>query len=533
MKRIFGTLGASVILAAPLVLGAPLPNRVNQGAVLTVGQTSQEMNAFSSSKYSFWDARVLALFWGAPVSQAKAFMGRTVLTGGQSVVDLDHKLTTARSDAMNQTQQLRLFTETYSFQDAETLGRFWGERSTWDAKLRTERKLILGDQQVVNDALAQARRTAAPPPPPPNNTPQDGQVFSLLPMPAQMTGTARPNFQAQFSSPPDRRTLRFVVDQIDHSREVSYSSSGQTIRWTPSSDLPPGNHVVDVSAVGQNRETFATHWTFTTPQATAVKPPPPVFQPTGMSVSNLGPGNVLGSRFSVNGRGIPGSTVTVQVEYPKQDVISQLSGVMLRFQNQGRVDSNGNFSIPMDAQEVPRGQPMIITVMDSANSPLVSLKTERGADNQIQPDSGGVTPSSSLDQFYDRQNNFGLNIQPGWVRISPSPNMVFKVSDHQGSTFEVGVGPARNPQQLINDSIMELNRQNNRVNSQTATKIGGLSATRIEYSSNNSNTTGILVTCVTGRNQTFLVGAESTHLNNSSVRRDIDAMFSSFLINSR
>ena len=359
-----------------------------------------------------------------------------------------------------------------------------------------------------------------------------------------MTNTARPNFQAQFSTPPDRRTLRFVVDQIDHSQEVSYSSSGKTIRWTPSTNLMPGNHVVDVSAVGQNRETFATHWTFTTPRGNSGNgnpiQPPPVNRPTGLQVNNINPGVVLGSRFNVSGRGVPGSSVTVQVEYPKQDIVSQMTGVMLRFQSQGRVDNNGNFSIPMDAQEVPRGEPMTITVTDSANSPIVSVRTEKGADTQVQPNggnsnpptNGSFNPSNNVERFYDQQNHFGMDIPRGWGRVSPDPKTQFKISNNRGGFFGVGAGQARNPQEVTNTLIIELNKQGNRVNSQKQIKLGGLSATRIDFTSNNnSNSGGVVVSCVTGRNQTFIVGAESSNMSDFQFTQDLNSLLNTFRIN--
>jgi hypothetical protein len=634
MKPITKAVSLSLLLISPAAFGDPAPQAWQfarqhfpalQAAqpVLQVSQGSPaELNAFDQSKYTYWDAKVLADFWKQGVGETKATIGRKILWGGASVSELENNLRTARNQALGSVNQLRLYSEAFTPQDAADLARFWGEPSPIEAKMRVERKLILGDEKFVQDSLRQAHQSVPTPPVQadflgnlvgsrwsynyqgqalqfdfgqtsidnfsngfwkgiswqpsgtnqvrlwnasnrqsmnlsfhspdsftgndwdgspisgnrlgkPTFQSQTGQIHSLLPTPSQMTTTRRPHFQASFSAPPDRRSLRFVVDKMDRSQEARFAQSGgQTVLvWDPQSDLSPGNHVVEISAVGLNQETFSTLWNFSSPSPASSAPPAPTF----MRVNNLRPGEILGSRFNVSGQGVPGSSILVRVEYPKQDILSQLSGVMLRFQNQGMVASDGKFSIPMDAHEVPRGQPMTITVSDSANSPIVSLKTERGADNQLQSSPGPSNGQSStnMEKFYDRQNNFGLDIQPGWIRVPPDKNSVLKVSNQAGSSLNVGLGPAQSPQVLLGNARHQLASQGNRVNFEGATQIGGLAATRLEYSANKGPLRGVLILCVTGRNQTFLVAAESNNFNDTVVSRDIQNMLNSFLINAR
>ncbi|MCA9796501.1 MAG: hypothetical protein KC910_32055, partial [Candidatus Eremiobacteraeota bacterium] len=75
-------------------------------------------------------------------------------------------------------------------------------------------------------------------------------------------------------------------------------------------------------------------------------------------MTNMRNGAILGPNFSVQGKGVPGSTVRVIVEHPKLDVLAQLTGQKLRFQGQALVASNGTYSVNLDAGAVRNGQPM-------------------------------------------------------------------------------------------------------------------------------------------------------------------------------
>ncbi|MCF4969507.1 hypothetical protein [Nostoc sp. CMAA1605] len=125
-----------------------------------------ELRAFLTSKYDYWDARVLASFWGETVEDAKARMGRKILWGGENIALLEQFLVDARVQALQSVKPPRpgdsspykfYQDSTYNYNDAEALARFWGEKSAIDAKARIERNLILGNDEVIDQALRYAR----------------------------------------------------------------------------------------------------------------------------------------------------------------------------------------------------------------------------------------------------------------------------------------------------------------------------------------------------------------------------------------
>ncbi|MCP6761714.1 MAG: hypothetical protein NHB32_23885 [Fischerella sp. CENA71] len=128
---------------------------------------TEELRAFLTSKYDYWDARVLADFWGETVEEAKARMGRKILWGSTNIAILDQFLVDARLQALRAVKLPRTADDsspykfyrdsTYNYNDAAVLAKFWGERSAIDAKVRIERNLILGNDEVIEEALKLAR----------------------------------------------------------------------------------------------------------------------------------------------------------------------------------------------------------------------------------------------------------------------------------------------------------------------------------------------------------------------------------------
>ncbi|MEB3219299.1 MAG: hypothetical protein VKN72_24115 [Nostocales cyanobacterium 94392] len=121
----------------------------------------KELKAFFSSKYDYWDARILADYWGESVSEAKARMGRKILWGKSDVAVLEQFIIDARIQALQKVQAsnppLQLYSDSkYNYNDAEKLAKLWGENSPWEAKIRIEKNLILGQPEVIEQAL-QAR----------------------------------------------------------------------------------------------------------------------------------------------------------------------------------------------------------------------------------------------------------------------------------------------------------------------------------------------------------------------------------------
>ena len=122
----------------------------------------REWKAFFSSKYDYWDARVLADYWGQSIGEAKARMGRKILWGNSNVAILEQFLVDARFKALQKIQgsspSLELYGESkYKYNDAQKLAKLWGDSSPYEAKIRIEKNLILGQPDVIEQALQQAK----------------------------------------------------------------------------------------------------------------------------------------------------------------------------------------------------------------------------------------------------------------------------------------------------------------------------------------------------------------------------------------
>jgi hypothetical protein len=142
-----GTLPAAAVVAQ--ADGWMWGQNVNQG----------EWDAYISSDYDYYDAAVLADFWDATIEQAKARIGRKLKWGISDQAVLDQMLVDARVQALKSVEDLNMFSASgYSYDDAQALADFWGDQSAYDAKLRIERNLIMGNYNVVSQALKLATR---------------------------------------------------------------------------------------------------------------------------------------------------------------------------------------------------------------------------------------------------------------------------------------------------------------------------------------------------------------------------------------
>lgn len=153
---------------------AQIPNQASPKNYLSLQQNdfikasakqikNRELNAFSNSKYDYWDARVLGDYWGQSAYEAKARIGRKILWGKSDVAILEQFIVDARIKALNEVQgnnpNLELYGESkYKYNDAEKLATLWGDSSPYEAKIRIEKNLILGQQEVIEQALQQIRR---------------------------------------------------------------------------------------------------------------------------------------------------------------------------------------------------------------------------------------------------------------------------------------------------------------------------------------------------------------------------------------
>ena len=121
---------------------------------LSQGYSQSELDAFFNSEYSYWDAAQLAQYWGQALDEAKARMGRKILWGPADIAILEQFLLDARLESLAAVDELRFFGETnYTYDDAAALATFWGDASPYEAKIRIERNLILGNADGVETAL--------------------------------------------------------------------------------------------------------------------------------------------------------------------------------------------------------------------------------------------------------------------------------------------------------------------------------------------------------------------------------------------
>jgi hypothetical protein len=128
-------------------------------------QKRREIKAFFSSSYDYWDARVLADFWGQSVYDSKARIGRKILWGKKDVAILEQFLVDARIKHLqaivpaSTPASYTYYQESgYTYADAEVLAKFWGDASPMDTKLRIERNLTLGNSAMIQKALSMARK---------------------------------------------------------------------------------------------------------------------------------------------------------------------------------------------------------------------------------------------------------------------------------------------------------------------------------------------------------------------------------------
>ena len=122
---------------------------------ILVAQLQENLDAFFSSEYTYCDAQRLAEYWGDSLVDAKVSIGQKILWGDRGVAYLEQYLVDAEAQALFQDiRNLCLFYEEgYTYDDAVALSKFWGDSSPWDAKIRIERNLILGNDEIVQEAL--------------------------------------------------------------------------------------------------------------------------------------------------------------------------------------------------------------------------------------------------------------------------------------------------------------------------------------------------------------------------------------------
>jgi hypothetical protein len=117
----------------------------------------QQWEAYTNSKYTYFDAELLAEYWGKPTTwDAKLKIGRLIKAGDEAAV------ARALRGARVEQQQLEAAygNSKYTYSDAELLAEYWGKPTPWDAKLKIGRLLMSGNDAAVAQALRGARANA-------------------------------------------------------------------------------------------------------------------------------------------------------------------------------------------------------------------------------------------------------------------------------------------------------------------------------------------------------------------------------------
>lgn len=159
MKKKLVVLSLSLALASPVALTQIAMAQVTPTAVVAQRDSEAELNAYATSEYSYQDALVLGSFWGMDLYESKALIGGKILAGPESKAYLRMVLTDARTKALANVDDLKLyFNSGFNYNDAEEVAKFWGDSSPWEGKLRIERNLILGQADAVRELLRRRRR---------------------------------------------------------------------------------------------------------------------------------------------------------------------------------------------------------------------------------------------------------------------------------------------------------------------------------------------------------------------------------------
>jgi hypothetical protein len=383
--------------------------------------------------------------------------------------------------------------------------------------------------------------TPAPPTPPPasnaifpiSTSPQPGEIVQK--------GSAW-TFEATFPVDVDTTTIGFFVNGVDRSNEAIRSTrrvpNFRTIAWSPTGTMPNGKVSIDLAAFSTTGQALEESLDFfiqsktTNPNPNPIpKPAPPTTPTHKLSVNNLQGGMLLGNKFAITGTGIPGANVMATVEHPKMDFLSQLAGIMLKFQGQATVDSSGRYSIPLDAGSVRKGQPLNITVTDTSGSSPVRVTCEKGDGHLRQASSSTPPPSKPTARkptpFFDSQNGYGFDIMPGWSK-EVDKNFHTKIANGSHSSFGVAIFPAN---QTVDQTIKilgdELIKQGGKVLSHESLNISGIPSKAIVVEAK-AGSEGIMV--VTPKNNKLYVAVvESTKLSSDpAIERDMTHILGSY-----
>lgn len=178
------------------------------------------------------------------------------------------------------------------------------------------------------------------------------QVF---PRSGEVVTITRPPIGANFTVPVQVQSL--VVDGQPVPVQVSFD--GRQVQWVPQYDLQGGRHNVSLQAVEANTgRQVSRNWWFTLG----------AYNGGGhhgygqLSITNLGNGQTVPGNFNVQGYAQPNSRVVVTGQYDRALIpgIISIPGGTIR--NEGYVQPNGRYDIPISMGNLPNGSRVDLTV---------------------------------------------------------------------------------------------------------------------------------------------------------------------------
>jgi tyrosine-protein phosphatase YwqE len=117
-----------------------------------------EFRAFTQSKYSYCDAKVLSALWKSSISDSKATIGRKVLNN--STAGLEKNLEAALNAAEKNPKLRCKFHEAgLNYDDAKKLAKYWSV-SVAEAKTLAEDKIVGGGESFVMEIVGKGKQPA-------------------------------------------------------------------------------------------------------------------------------------------------------------------------------------------------------------------------------------------------------------------------------------------------------------------------------------------------------------------------------------
>lgn len=152
----------------------PLSGQHNIQLARTYVSEKQAYNAFFMSEFDYWDARILADYWGVSLDRSKLDIGRKLVFSQRDGTlplakrNLYHYLYRAQSQYLrtvrpNNVSTYRLYLESYTYDDAVLLAKLWhngrpSPNQIFQAKYEIDQSLAYGNNELIQQSLQRAKR---------------------------------------------------------------------------------------------------------------------------------------------------------------------------------------------------------------------------------------------------------------------------------------------------------------------------------------------------------------------------------------